>query len=401
MTHVLLANKHYLGPAGGAERNISDLANWLADQGYRVTIISETKHGDRPAFPLRAGVNVHVPRDEPESRDQPDACMLRYLAEDATMYWARTSFAMRKKWARSIDAIAPDLIITYMPHTSTPLLQELGTRYPILVTNQNDPAIDYFSDKHGDDPIDKRIRLESLEFAAAVHFLIPPFVDKMPANVRQKSVVIPNVVPPHAQLSVDHRQERKVIIGVGRLVPQKGFDLLIEAFAQSQSRHSGWELHIFGDGPEKGKLHDIIRRRRLQRSVFLRGFTSTVTQHLDQADIFAIPSKYEGWGLSLTEAMSAGLPCIGLEDCSGVNWLIKHGRTGLLAQRSASDLARQIDLLANDPGLRRHLGVAATEAVRAFAPDRVYEIWRDVIDGIARGRHDEWYHRRNSSLQRA
>jgi glycosyltransferase involved in cell wall biosynthesis len=385
MIHVLLANKHYLGLAGGTERNISGLANWLAANGFRVSIVSQTRNGAEPAFPLNPRVDIIVPSGAatPPSSELLDPVGLRFLERADALEWAKRTLSMRQLWGTCIRSLDPDVILTFLPHTSTMLLQELGDEYPILVTNQNDPEVDYFSDKHGADGVDRQIRLESLDYAAAVHVLIPSFVEKVPPSARQRAIVIPNVVPPaHCDLGLPMVDRRKVI-AVGRLVPQKGFDTLIDAFARVEGVHRGWQLHIFGQGVEESRLREQIRRRKLQRSVLLRGFTPDTPSQMRDADLFVIPSVYEGWGLTLTEAMSVGLPSIGFADCSGVNWLINDGRNGVLVERSAVNLAAAIDALLADRDLRTRLGREAKSFVTQFAPQKVYPMWGEAIRSLA------------------
>lgn len=377
---ILLANKHFLGLAGGAERNISDLANWLAAKGHEVTVFSETKHGTNPAFPLDPLVQVATPVTASFQGDDP--------AGDAEFdpdirAWAKSNRSMRRKWGESIRYIDPDVILTFMPHTSTFLLYELGNEFPIIVTNQSDPEADYFSDKHGTDPVERSLRIELLRRAYAVHFLMPDFPGKMPGCVQRRSIVIPNAAPSASH--VDLRREKKRIAAVGRLIPSKGFDVLIEAFAASRAFQEGWELHLFGSGPERERLLKLVRSLMAQRRIFLRGHTSQPVQELARAEIFVIPSAFEGWGLTLTEAMSVGVPSIGFEDCSGVNWLIQNEKNGLLIKRGVAELAGAIDRMAESPELRESLGSAGRESVKRFSPETVYGKWEQLIERAHRG----------------
>lgn len=377
---ILLANKHYLGLSGGAERNISDMANWLTDNGHKAIIFSETKYGTTPAFPVNSAVTIASPVDEPYVGGDP---MGDHERDPDVREWARSNRSMRRKWGESIRDLDPDVIITFLPHTATFLLYELGNYYPIIVTNQNDPAIDYYSDKHGGDAIERRLRIELLHRARLVHFLMPDFPGKMPAFVQRKSVVIPNVV--HGKSPQPYRLPGRKIVAMGRLVSQKGFGILIESFVHSQAYREGWELHIFGAGPEELALRVLTRRLMAQRQVFLRGHTTDPDREMADADIFVIPSVYEGWGLTLTEAMAARVPSIGFADCSGVNWLIQNGENGLLAERSIGALAAAIDQLVSSPALRKELGEAGSRSVKRFAPHKIYGQWEAAIKEAVSG----------------
>ncbi len=394
---IVLANKHFLGLAGGAERNIADLANWLARRGHDVFIVSETKHGQASAFPLDTHVHVVIPTDD--VRGKVDHVAMEYWDDPDRLGWANQSFSMRSKWGFTVRRLQPDVILTFLPHTSTMLLQELRDEFPIIVTNQSDPAVDYFSDKHSADPTEKALRLHSLGYAAAVHFLLPEFVQKMPAWVQTKSIVVPNAAPIGRYRRDDVLRNR--VIAVGRLEPNKGFALLIDAFAHVARSHPDWQLHLFGRGPEDQTLRTRIRRHRLQRNVIMRGFASEPVAEMAKSDIFVIPSVYEGWGLTLTEAMSVGLASIGFADCSGVNTLIHDDANGVLvAQRSAEDLAEAINNLITDEPRRARLGREALIYVSQYSADAIYGQWEAEIAKFAGSARHARDHHRDSSLQR-
>ena len=89
--------------------------------------------------------------------------------------------------------------------------------------------------------------------------------------------------------------------------------------------------------------------------------------------------------MTLTEAMSVGVPAIGFEDCTGVNWLIRNGENGLLVRRGTSDMASAIDRLAMSPDLREMLSRAARESVKRFSTATVYGMWEQLINRVHHG----------------
>lgn len=164
------------------------------------------------------------------------------------------------------------------------------------------------------------------------------------------------------------------------MVEQKGFTLLIEAMRIVARKAPDWRLFLYGRGPQLEELRTAVRHASLQRHVILLGRTSHPIAALAEGDIFVIPSVYEGWGLTLTEAMSIGLPSIGFSDCSGVNWLLRDPAHGhLVAERTPAALAAAILQMVRDRGLRIRLGQAGRAHVAQFSPARVYAIWEDII----------------------
>lgn len=391
---IALVIKYLAGVAGGAERVVVDLANALHQRGHRVRIFTQEKSGEQPFFPLLDGVEYEntahtqaqvnaTPRERAEETER----TARFRNDPAAMEWFLSSAGMRLRWERAILGFRAEVVISFMPHTNTPILQQLGRKLPVIVANQNSPAQDYFNpERHDTDAFDRWLRLDSLDLANRIQVLVPGFVEELPEALRGRICVIPNCVwPPDG--STPPAAGTRRIIAVGRLVPQKGFDLLLRAMATVVREHPDWRLSLFGSGPEEAALRRIVRENFLQQHVLFHGTSGDIRQEMARASLFVIPSTYEGWGLTLTEAMGAGLPCIGFADCSGVNWLMKDPAVGqLVTERSAAALAQAIGQLINDPPGRAAMGAQARQHVAQFAPDRVYGRWDDIIRDIGRQR---------------
>ena len=123
---------------------------------------------------------------------------------------------------------------------------------------------------------------------------------------------IPNAVPelPGPQAALDN----KVVVAVGRLTRQKGFDLLIRAFAEVVRTQPDWTLRICGAGRSAGRLERIIGARGCTTTCCLLGPVEHIEEQMARASVFALSSRFEGLPLALIEAMSKGLPVVGF-DC--------------------------------------------------------------------------------------
>jgi glycosyltransferase involved in cell wall biosynthesis len=130
------------------------------------------------------------------------------------------------------------------------------------------------------------------------------------SNVRLEC--IPNGIPswplPPAAL------ESKVLIAAGRLVKQKGFDLLLDAFGKVSARHPDWQLWIFGSGEKRDSLAAQIDRLGLTGRAHLKGTTGQLDKRLAESSVFVLSSRFEGLPMVLLEAMTAGLPAVAF-DC--------------------------------------------------------------------------------------
>lgn len=157
---------------------------------------------------------------------------------------------------------------------------------------------------------------------------------------------------------------------VGRLDPQKGIDTLLAAISHLGARQSPVNVVIAGDGPKRSIVENFIAHGEGGRSTRWVGFVSDVRSVLAAADIFVMPSRWEGFGLAAAEAMAAGLPVIA-SDLAPLRELITDRGTGLLVEPgSAVALTDAIEELLHNAELRRRLGSAAeAQARRAFSID--------------------------------
>ena len=169
--------------------------------------------------------------------------------------------------------------------------------------------------------------------------------------------------PPADLTTLGLDPNRKTIVSVGRLDPVKALDILLHAFALLPD-HLDSQLLIVGDGPESPRLRQLTAELNLQPRVFFAGPRRDIPGILKAADLFVMPSLFEGFGLAALEAMAAGLPVVAA-DTAGLTDLIDPNRTGLLVPPSNShQLAQAITTLLADPPLAARLAAAARSDAR-------------------------------------
>lgn len=196
---------------------------------------------------------------------------------------------------------------------------------------------------------------------------------------------IPNIVP---QYDIGEAMQRlPVIIDVARLdTKQKRQHLLLEAFAKISEQFPQWEVELWGE-EQSGetytrKLQEIIQKYHLENQVKLCGNTDDVLSVYHRASIFAFPSAYEGFGLAMAEAMSAGLPVVAYRSCPAVNELVRDGETGLLVDDGVDALAEGLKRLMEDQELRERMGEAAHESMKEFAPEKIWDQWEALMQDV-------------------
>lgn len=145
-------------------------------------------------------------------------------------------------------------------------------------------------------------------------------------------------------------KKEKIILNMGRLVPEKGQKYLIEAFSRLDTKD--WTLVILGEGPLREELEKLIIQLGLINSVILPGAVNNIDEWLAKSSIFAFTSISEGFPNALVEAMAAGLPCVSFDCEAGPSDIIEHGTDGFLVEeKNISELVEKIELLINDPVL--------------------------------------------------
>jgi len=146
-----------------------------------------------------------------------------------------------------------------------------------------------------------------------------------PENIRNNSIIIPN---PIQVSTMAFRKRKKRIVTAGRLMPQKNQAMLIEAFSKLHEIHSDYVLDIYGEGPLKSILQEKINTLGLSNVVRLKGNVPDIHEQIADAEMFVLPSDFEGLSNALLEAMMMGLACIST-NCAGSDEVITDGQNGI------------------------------------------------------------------------
>lgn len=201
------------------------------------------------------------------------------------------------------------------------------------------------------------------------------YADALGPEVRV--VNIPNLVP--VSDTEPASLDSKVVTAAGRLTPQKGFDMLIDAFTRVVADHPDWQLRIFGNGAHKESLRARIERAGMTGHIHLMGKTLTLHEEMRASAMYVLSSRYEGLPMTVLEAMQQGVPVVAFDCHTGPADIITHGEDGLLVPpRDVGALAASIEELIKDPALRRRLGAAARQSVRRFSPESVRPLWEKL-----------------------
>jgi GalNAc-alpha-(1->4)-GalNAc-alpha-(1->3)-diNAcBac-PP-undecaprenol alpha-1,4-N-acetyl-D-galactosaminyltransferase len=174
----------------------------------------------------------------------------------------------------------------------------------------------------------------------------------------------------------------KKILALGRLVKDKGFDILIKSFANIKEKD--WQLHIYGDGGEKQNLHDLIKLQGLGERVFLHEATQNVPAIMNKHEIFILPSLVESYGMVLLEALLMGMPSISFDCPNGLS-IIESGLKGyviLVPPQNEKMLTSAIDELIKDDKKRIKLSNLARKYRNLINEEKTALLWSKLLKKI-------------------
>jgi glycosyltransferase involved in cell wall biosynthesis len=356
---------------GGAERTMSLLAGAWVEQGREVTLITLARE-DVPAYPLHPGVELR----QLQLRGAPPRNFI-----DSVRRNLRIVAALR----RAIRESSPDLVLSFLDISN--ILTLLATRrlpFPVVVSERIHPAFYRIG------RVWEMLRRVIYPRADALVCMAAPPLRWFQRKIKVKGYVIPNPIEPLPAFTPERSEKEKAfrwIVGMGRLDQQKGFDLLLRAFAEVAANHPQWRLKILGDGPLKEQLAAQALALGLSDRVEFAGALSDPFSVLRVADLFVFSSRYEGFGNALCEAMACGLASISFDCPSGPADIIRHDVDGLLVSpENVPELAAAMARLMGDPQERSRLASRAPEVVSRFSLERILGLWDEVFAHAMAGR---------------
>ena len=176
--------------------------------------------------------------------------------------------------------------------------------------------------------------------------------------------------------------ENKRIISVGSWTPAKGMDQLLEAFGPLAKKYHDWTVDLFGSGQDEMLLRSIIQKYGMEKQVNLHSPVKNIGDYLVEASIYAFPSRSDGFGLVITEAMECGLPTVAM-DCECGPCEIVTENTGIVVpDKNVPAMREALCKLMSSGELRKRMGKAAAEEVTRFYPDAIMPKWRKIFNTL-------------------
>ncbi len=351
---------------GGTERVMSILANYWAARGWKVTILTFDPGYSEPFYDLDRQI---------------DLLPLGIAGIDADPIAALKNNLQRIQILRkAIKNSRPDVVVSFVNKVNIlTILACWGLKVRTIVTEQVYPSF------NGLDKFWQFLQNWTYRRADLITVQTHSALSFFPSGQGYNTAVIPNPISLPESDAIESRifTDDRHLLAVGKLIPQKGFDLLIRAFAQVSERHPEWTLTILGEGRMRDELESLCIQLKLDERVYMPGIVKNVDAHLRKADIFALASRFEGFPVALGEAMACGVPAIATDCLSGPREMIHDGTDGMLVVADNVDaLAVGLDLLMSDPGKRQYFSHYAPRILDRFGVDRVMTMWNGAIKQV-------------------
>lgn len=358
---------------GGAERVTANLANYWAGNGWEITLVTVAQcsldfHKLHPAVE-RISLNLAG-----------DSCNV------VVGLWQNLRRVMGLR--RVLRRMRPDVALGMMTNANVLLaLAAFGLGIRAVGSERVHPA------QHPLSALWESLRRRTYGWLHTVTALTSESACWLKVHTNARRVpVIPNAAPwplPVQEPRVSPESVcpfgRKLLLGVGRLEEQKGFDWLLEAFAGLVHKHPDWDLVVLGEGPLRTVIERQVQTAGLGKRVFLPGQVGNVGEWYDRADLYVMSSRFEGFPNTLAEALAHGLPAVSFDCDTGPRDIIRHEVDGLLvAPGEMASLAAALDRLMGDAALRQRFAQRAVEARERFSMEKIAGMWEELFEKIVK-----------------
>ena len=365
--------------AGGVERVVSVKASYFADvYGYDVTIIITEGKGRESFFPLSSKVdviNLNLGFEE----------LWKASFIKKIFLYLKKQRQFKKLLKQELIRIRPDFTISVLRREINFLNEIRDGSRKIGELHVNRSNYRNFDKRNSN-------IIKSLFARFWMHSLIGHLrkLDKMVVLTEDAKVdwpelknviLIPDPLPFRVETVSDLSAKR--VISIGRYAYEKGNDLLLRAWSKVEKACQGWRLDIYGMGEQAPYRQQMKNLGIDGNRCHLHGSLSDVKDAYLGSSVFALPSRFEGFGLVIIEAMSCGLPVVAFDCENGPRNILTDGENGYLIPSFDVDAyAEKLIRLIQNETLRREIGANARKSSQRYAIDDIANQWKQLFEEL-------------------
>ncbi|MBA4759681.1 glycosyltransferase family 4 protein [Sphingosinicella sp.] len=345
---------------GGAERAFVNLSSHFRAKGWNVTIATfGSSHLD--AYQLDQGVQ----RIE----------LGLFITSRNPVIGALLSLCRVFRIRNAIKSLRPDIVVGVMPAAGIlSILATVSTKIPVIVAERSHPGAILL-------PMHWRVLRKLLyRYANAVTVQTEAAAVWIRSVCKMERVeVIPNAChwpvadsPPFVPIP----DGNKICLAAGRFGPEKGFDLLLEAWGRISYRFPDWRLAIAGTGEQYRSIQQRVFELGLENQVSLPGRVGNMAMWYARAEMFVLSSRFEGFPNVLVEALASGCAAVAYDCLAGPADIVRNGIDGILVRPGeVEELANAMEKLMANPDLLARYRAAAPDIISRLSVDQVYDRW--------------------------
>ena len=375
----------YLTPAlymaGGVERVLTLKANYFAEHfGYDITIIL-TEGSDKPLFYKLSDkikvVNLSIGFEE----------LWTCSFVKKIFVYLKKQRQFKKALTKELMSIRPDVTVSLLRREINFINNIPDGSCKIGELHINRANYRNFSTQNVG--IVKRLFAKFWSHNLVAHLRRLDKLVVLTEKDREAWVELDNVVAIPDPLSLYSKKvsplTEKRVVAVARYSHEKGIDLLLQAWAIAEKHALGWRLDVYGDG-DRTSYNQLMENLHIDRSrCELHGRTDNVETAYVNSSIFVLSSRFEGFGMVLTEAMACGLPVVSFDCPWGPRSIINDSADGLLVENgNVEALADGLIRLIGDDDLRRRMAANGIKNVQRFSIDYIAERWKKLFESTVR-----------------
>lgn len=379
---ILVHNLYYMG---GTTRAVTNTANMLSEQGHKVTIISTFRSQKEPYFPLNNQIKLVPIIDYTKSSKQRIVnIVFNRLNRFCYPIFKSKEIHSDEPGIQQFSRYIEKKLIETIKNLQTDVLISTRASYNLLVAKYAPDSVQLIAQEH----MVFSMHPTKLQDDIRKHYhrfnIVTTLTEDDARSYREflaphQVVAIPNLLP--SEYQTNHAIKRKnVILSAGRFESEKGYDLLIRAVSEIQADLQDWEVHIYGEGSEENQLKTLVSQFGLSDIVKLFPPTKKLHEVMQGSALFVLPSRFEGFGMVIIEAMASGLPVIAFDCPVGPRNIIQDGVNGILVEAlNIEQFAKNLKQLAESQTQRDNIQHEGLLTSKRYSKETIYASWESLL----------------------